>query len=309
VKTTDVQYADLANSVISVPPMARNGDYSLARDSNAALIRHLEAGGIRTIMYGGNANFYNIPISRYAATCETLIELASDDTWIIPGIGPDYGRMVDQVPILRSLRFPTAMPLPAASLFTADGLATALRSVSDMLGKPLMFYVRQDNYLPASLIGKLVADGVVGSIKYAVVRSDPANDPYLEDLLSIIDSRRIMSGIGERPVVVHFEKFGLRSFTSGSVAVAPAVSNQIRLALARRDYDAARRLRELFLPLEDMRDRYGPARVAHDAVTLAGIAAMGPFMPLQSNLTAEEAAKVEPVAKALFAENSVHEHA
>jgi dihydrodipicolinate synthase/N-acetylneuraminate lyase len=288
--------------------MALSADYSLARASHAALIRHLEAGGIRTIMYGGNANFYNIPISRYAATCETLIEIASDDTWIIPGIGPDYGRMIDQIPMLRSLQFPTAMPLPAASHFTADGLATALRSVSDMLGKPLMFYVRQDNYLPASLLGRLVGDGVVGSIKYAVVRSDPANDPYLEDLLSVIDSRRIISGIGERPVVVHFEKFGLRSFTSGSVAVAPAVSNQIRLALARQDYATARRLREFFLPLEDMRDRYGPARVVHDAVTLAAIADMGPFMPLQSNLTAGEAADVEPVAKALFAKNAALEH-
>lgn len=303
-KVTDIQYADLAGSVISVPPLAWSSDNGMAREANAVLIRHLEAGGVRTIMYGGNANFYNIAISAYAKTLETLIELVSEDTWIIPSYGPDFGRAIDQLPMLRALGFPTAMPLPSSGPYTEAGLASSLRRASDMLGKPLMLYVKTDNYLPPGLIGKLVADGVVGSIKYAVVRKDPTEDAYLAALLEQMDSRHIISGIGERPVVAHFEKFGLSSFTSGSVAVAPALSNRIRLALGDGNYDEARRLRALFIPIEDLRDRLGPARVAHDAVTLAGIADMGPLMPLQSNLTADEAAQVGPVAKALFAHNA-----
>lgn len=302
-KVTDIQYPDLAASVISVPPLACDGDYGMGREANSILIRHLEAGGVKTIMYGGNANFYNIPVSAYARTLETLIELVSDDTWIIPSYGPDFGRTMDQVPILRSLGFPTAMPLPSSGPCTEAGLASALRKASDMLGKPLMLYAKTDNYLPPNLVGKLIDDGVVGTIKYAVVREDPSRDAYLGALLDHVDPRRIISGIGERPVVVHFEEFGLSSFTSGSVSVAPALSNRIRLALADRNYDEARRQRALFIPIEDLRDRLGPARVVHDAVTLAGIANMGPMAPLQSNLTAEEAVEVGPVAKALLAQN------
>lgn len=303
-KLTDIQYADLAGSVISVPPLASDGASGMARAANAELIRHLEAGGVRTVMYGGNANFYNIPVSSYAKTLETLIELVSEDTWIIPSYGPDFGRAIDQVPVLRSLGFPTAMPLPSWGPYTEAGVASSLRKASDMLGKPLMLYAKTDNYLPADLAGKLVADGVVGSIKYAVVRKDPSEDAYLSALLDQMDSRHIISGIGERPVVVHFEKFGLSSFTSGSVAVAPALSNRIRLALIDGDYDEARRLRDLFMPLEDLRDGLGPARVVHDAVTLAGIADMGPLLPLQSNLNADEAVRVAPVARTLLAHNA-----
>ncbi len=42
--------------------------------------------------------------------------------------------------------------------------------------------------------------------------------------------------------------------------------------------------RAAFLPLEDCRDAYSPIRVLHDAVTLAGIADMGPMLPMLSNL-------------------------
>jgi hypothetical protein len=45
----------------------------------------------------------------------------------------------------------------------------------------------------------------------------------------------------------------------------------------------------------------GPIRVLHDAVTLAGIADMGPILPLLSNLDAAERARVLPAAKALLA--------
>ncbi len=50
----------LAASVLAVPPLCRNSDLSLAEAENAKLIRHIESGGIRTLLYGGNANFYHI---------------------------------------------------------------------------------------------------------------------------------------------------------------------------------------------------------------------------------------------------------
>ena len=64
-KTSPVTSADLSASVLAVPPMARHQDGLLNIAGNQAMVDHLEAGGVRTLMYGGNANFYNIGVCDY----------------------------------------------------------------------------------------------------------------------------------------------------------------------------------------------------------------------------------------------------
>jgi dihydrodipicolinate synthase/N-acetylneuraminate lyase len=301
-KTASITFDHLTASVISVPPLAQTGDLGLAREPNIALINHLEQAGVRSFMYGGNANFYNIPVSAYAKTLEFLAENTRADSWVVPAVGPDFGRMVDQAPILHDLRFPMAMALPAAKgSYTDAGMASALRHLSDKLGTPVLMYAKHDGSMDPALVGKLVDDGVVAFIKYAVVRQDPKVDNFLRELLAVVDARRIISGIGERPVIDHFSSFGLTSFTSGSIAVAPRLSMGILHALQAGDLKRAEELRQLFIPLEDCRDGYGPARVLHDAVTLSGVADMGPLAPLQSNLVGEERERTATAARDLLA--------
>src|SRR5690348_391614 len=55
----------LTRSVLAVPPLARSKDLTLNEAENTKLIRHIEAGGIRTLLYGGNANFYHIAPSEF----------------------------------------------------------------------------------------------------------------------------------------------------------------------------------------------------------------------------------------------------
>ena len=78
----------LAASVWAVPPLARNPNYSLNLAANRQMISHLEAGGITTLLYGGNAVFYHIALSEYRAVLEALISAASDATLIVPSVGP-----------------------------------------------------------------------------------------------------------------------------------------------------------------------------------------------------------------------------
>ena len=49
-------------SVIAVPPLARREDLSFDAIENGRLIRHIESGGVSTLLYGGNALFYHIRI-------------------------------------------------------------------------------------------------------------------------------------------------------------------------------------------------------------------------------------------------------
>ena len=292
--------ADLSASVLAVPPLARRADLSLDVEANRALVRHLEAGGVRTLMYGGNANFYHLAVSEYAAVLDCIEEIAGAATWVIPSAGADYGKLMDQAAILRGRRFPTAMALPFGSPSNDSGVATALRRFSDALGKPVIAYVKAQGYLEPATLGALARDGVVCAIKYAIVREDPSRDAYLDALLQEVERDIVVSGIGERPAIAHLRDFGLKSFTSGSVCVAPRGSMRILALLKEQRYAEAQALRAAYLPLEDLRDAYGPIRVLHDAVTLAGIADMGPMLPMIANLGGGERASVEAAAKALL---------
>jgi len=301
VKTSAVTPADLSASVLAVPPLARRADLSLAPDANRALIRHLEQGGVTTLMYGGNANFYHLPISEYAATLDFLEEAAGAQSWVIPSAGADYGKLMDQAAILRTRAFPTAMALPFGNPSNDSGVATALRRFADRLGKPVIAYVKGLGYLEPATLGALAKDGVICAIKYAIVRDDPGRDSYLDALVQHVDRAMIISGIGERPAITHLRDFGLKSFTSGSVCVGPRGSTRLLALLKAKRYEEAGKVRAAYIALEDQRDALGPIRVLHDAVTLAGIADMGPMLPMISNLAASERAAVEGPAKQLLA--------
>jgi dihydrodipicolinate synthase/N-acetylneuraminate lyase len=303
-KTTPVTPSDLAASVLAVPPLARHADLSLNPAANLALIRHLEAGGVRTLMYGGNANFYNVAVSEYAALLDMLTEQAGADTWVIPSIGPDYGKALDQIAILKERQFPTAMMLPAAGIYTDAGAATNIRKQAEKFGKPLIVYIKSDNYLQPATVKALEADGVVAAVKYGTPRaSDEATqrDSFLKALIQHITPRKIVSGIGERPAIIHLRDFGLQGFTSGSVCIAPRGSMQLLKLLKAGRYDEAQALRAQYLPLEDQRDAINPIRTLHEAVTLAGIANMGPMLPTMSNIEPQYLDVVSRAAKSLLA--------
>ena len=100
-------------------------------------------------------------------------------------------------------------------------------------GIPLVLYLKEldnwgrDHARGLDAVARLIHDGVAIAIKYAVVGPDPAVDPYLEALLARVDRKFVISGIGERPAVVHLEQWGLPGFTTGSGCVAPALSQSV----------------------------------------------------------------------------------
>ena len=212
---------------------------------------------------------------------------------------------MDQAPLLRRYGFPCVMVLPCNDPRDAAGLEKGLREFADAAGMPLTLYLKDelgfgaDRAAGLDAVGRLVESGVCCAIKYAVVRKDPTQDDYLAGLLARVDRRRVVSGIGERPAVVHMLDWHLPGFTTGSGCIAPALSQALFAACERGDRAAAEALRAHFLPLEDLRDAWGPAPVLHAAVEAAGIAETGPLPPFVSNLSAERFETVKPVAQAL----------
>ncbi len=305
-QTTPYTPADIAASVLAVPPLARNADLTLNREQNAKLVRHVEGGGVTTLLYGGNANFYNIAISEYAELLAMLAEIAAPETRVIPSVGPAYGTMMDQATILRETDYPTAMVLPQHFGSTPAGAERGIREFAEKFGRPIVLYIKVEGAIGAEQAARLADDGLLAAIKYAVVRDDPARDDFLRRLVDVVDRRKIISGIGEQPAIVHLRDFGLGGFTSGCVCVAPRLSMEMLAAVQAGDFARAESIRAVFKPLEDLRNALSPIRVLHDAVTLCGIGDMGPVLPLFSNIEDEHRPAIESAARKLLAQNATH---
>lgn len=290
----------LGASVISVPPLARGADEKIAVEENRRMVQHLESGGITTMLYGGNAILHHVALGEYDALLKMLVDIAGEDSLVIPSVGPFYGTMMEQAVLLKDYDFPTAMVLPTRDMITSSGVAAGVRRFAEATGRPAVLYIKNDGYIDVPDVAGLMNDGCLAWIKYAVVRDDPQRDPYLSELTQAVGTERIVSGIGEQPAITHLAEFGLQSFTSGCVCVAPALSMRMLEALKQGDLAAAEEIRAVFQPLEDLRNGINPVRVLHTAVRLADLAATGPLLPLTSEITAEQAIEVGQAAKTLL---------
>lgn len=252
------------------------------------------------MLYGGNANFYHIRPSEYAEILGGLVQVALDDTLIIPAVGPAYGLMMDQAEVLKDFDYPTVMILPQQGITSYEGVETGIRHFAEAFGKPIVLYIKHDGYIEIDNVKRLVDDGLVSFIKYAVVRDNPAVDPYLNALVNVVDPNIIVSGIGEQPVITHLRDFGLVGFTAGCVCIRPDLSAAMLKACKAGDWSLADEIRKKFIDLEDLRNEINPIRVLHDAVQLADIGETGEAVPFLSNLNEAESNRVSIAAKTLL---------
>ena len=298
------------HGVISVPPLARRRDAARTMDplENDRIVAHIASGGVTRFLYGGNALLYHIGQRDYDVMVEWLSSYI-DRYLVIPSIGPSFGRAMEQAERLRNTSFACAMMLPCGDPRTAAGLEAGYREVAQVLGKPLLLYVKDESNFGGDrekgmdAIGRLIDSGVGLGLKYAVVRKDPREDAYLEGLLKRVDRKYVISGIGERPAIVHMQDWKLPAFTSGSVCVAPRLSQRIFEYCRAGEYSDAVALRAKFIPHEDLRDAWGPAPVLHHALELAGIASTGGVLPFLGDLSEAKLEQLGPVARALLVSN------
>ncbi|MHA1566299.1 MAG: dihydrodipicolinate synthase family protein, partial [Alphaproteobacteria bacterium] len=131
--------------------------------------------------------------------------------------------------------------------------------------------------------------------------ADTRVDDYLSAILDEVPRDCVVSGFGEPPALDHLQAFALAGFTAGAVCLAPRRSMAILHALQAGDFSAAQSLMAPIMPLEDLRQQINPIRVLHDAITLAGIADMGPILPMCSNIEERDHGAVAQAAATLMA--------
>ena len=297
---------DELRGVFAVPPLPRTATARRTIDFDAAerVASHIASGGVTRFLYGGNAFLYHISLADYEALVGWLAEFPPEH-WAIPSVGPAFGRALDQACVLRRYTFRCAMVLPCSDPRDALGIEAGLREIADAAGLPLLLYIKSEDGFGTDIdrgldaVARLVNDRVAIGIKYAIVRSDPARETYLDGLLRRVERTRVISGMGERPAVVHMRDFGLQGLTTGSGCIAPRRCRDLHQACLDHSWKEAEAIRARFMALEDLRDAWGPARVLHHAVELAGIAPAGPILPYISPLHRQQLDQLRPVAQAL----------
>src|SRR5688500_17763773 len=128
----------LSSSVLAVPPLCRNADFTLNEAENRKLVRRIEAGGVRTLLYGGNANLYHVALGEFDELLSMLESLAGPDTLVIPSVAPTFGTMMHQAKVVRKHAFPTVMVLPLVGMTTSRGVENGIRKFVDAAGVPAL---------------------------------------------------------------------------------------------------------------------------------------------------------------------------
>ena len=190
---------DQLRGVFAVPPLARQNDSARSIDfeQNDLIVKHIHDGGITRLIYGGNAFLYHVTLTEFEALLEWLSGIAND-LWLIPSVGPSFGRAMDQAPLLQRHGFKVAMMLPCADPRDAGGLERGYREFVSASGCKLIVYLKDESNFGSDknagldAVARLVDDGACIGIKYAVVRDDPTHDPYLESLLTRVDRKYII---------------------------------------------------------------------------------------------------------------------
>ena len=275
----------LAGSVIAEPPLALRPDFEVAHEVNIRLAGRLRAAGIAPLLYGGNANLFSQSLAQYAQAVEVMQEVAEYGP-VIAGIGPDLGKMLDQAGLIERAGIRNVMLLPLHYPADTHGTGDGVRRIAERLGFGVMVDLCRDNYLRPVTLSKLSDEGAVHLVRYSVPRANPEDDAYLDRVIEVMGRDRVISGLGEAAALDHIGKRRLPAYMSGAAALVPEAVLRLRDAL-RHDLGAARRMLVPFLEFDRLRQALGPIQVLHDAVSVAGIAEMGPQIPMLSPVKAK----------------------
>lgn len=285
-------------TVVAAPPLAMTAEHRVAVDANVALLRHIATGGIGIVLYGENANLYHFTQAQYAEAVEMMTG-AQADLRIIPAIGPDLGKMLDQAALIERSGLRDVALLPIYGPSDTHGTADGVRRIVDRLGFPVIVDLSRENYIRPVTLVKLFDEGAVSFVKYSVARRDPADDPYLDAVIKIAGKERLLGGLGETAAFDHIHRRQLPTVVSGAAAIAPAAVVHLLEALRAGDAGLARRLLVPFHEFDRIRRMHGATQVLHNAVSATGIAATGPLIPMLSSVKAHFMDEVREAAKAL----------
>jgi dihydrodipicolinate synthase/N-acetylneuraminate lyase len=291
--------ADLADSVIAEPPMAWSADRTLNLKVNLALAEHMRAGGVRTVLYGGNANLSAFTLGQFEQAVE-LMGIVAQNSRVIAAIGPELGRMLDQAGAVERSGLRNVLLLPVHHPADTHGTGDGVREIASRLGFGVIVDLCRENYLRPVTLAKLRDEGAVRLVRYSVRRDNPEDDSYLDRVIEVMGREQVFSGLGEAAALDHVGKRAMLTYASGAATIAPAAAMRLHASLRRGDLATARQLIRPFVEFARLGDMLGPIQVVHDGADMLGLGAMGPPLPMLSRVKTKFRDDLEAAVTALL---------
>jgi 4-hydroxy-tetrahydrodipicolinate synthase len=274
--------------VVAITP--RKPDRSIDTDGIRRNVHHLIENGVRYIMPEcGTGLVYDATLEEYETVVGTFIDAAGDAAFVVPGIGPGYGRSLEMGTIARSLGASGVMIMPIVGPGSAAGVLEGIGSIVDDVRLPVVIYQRRVDIMPADIVVSLCEkEGVVG-LKYSV--DDIGLFKEINDRVG--DQAAMACGMAEEPSVAYLQA-GAVGFSSGMANFVPRLSLELLRSFKAGDVAEAERIRIAMVPFEDFRGERGArysSSALHAAMDASGLAG-GPVIPFAEDVVDKDLPRV-----------------
>ena len=261
------------------------------------LIERLAAAGIDNLVAAGNTGeFYALSLEEALSITAQVIQANAGRSCVTAGVG----RSVKEAIVLaRAAEKEGANALmihqPPDPFASPLGMVEYNHAVAGSTKLPVILYVRRDIFSDEEFAGLLDHPNIIG-MKYAF-----PDAPKLAERIRVCRplGKVAVCGLAE-PWAAPMQAAGAQGFTSGLINVFPALSVEVRDALARNDYETARKACERIAPFEAMRAREGNGwnvTVVKQAMRRMGHAVGLARNPATRELPAPFAGKLDDILK------------
>ena len=286
--------------VVAITP--RREDRQVDLEGVRKNVQYLVQHGVDFIMPEcGTGMVYDASLEEYEAVVGTYLDAAGDAAYIVPGIGPGFGRSIEMGHIARSLGVAGVMIMPVVGPASANGVYNGFREIAKAVQLPTVLYQRRLDIMPVNDVVSLCElDEVVG-LKYAVEDVD-AFDRIVE---RAGDRAAMVCGMAEDPCI-DYMSHGAVGFSSGMANFVPRMSLTLREKFMAGNKAEAERLRMLMVPFEDFRGENGArysGSALHAAMDYVGLAG-GPVIPFAEDVGPQDLPRVDAMMKILMKEEA-----
>jgi len=237
---------------------------SIQADCLASNARSLYDEGIRTFLATANiSEYHSLSRDERVEHAKVSVEALPDDACVLAGVGGPTADAQELVRTYERLGVDAMMVMPPDHTYIHEqGLLDYYRELGSVTEQPLVPYVRGFEPSVDYLASLTRLDSVVG-VKYAI--EDPvtlgAGVERGDDDVVWVD------GLAE-PFAVSYWAEGVEGFSAGVSNFRPEVGLALFDALENENWERARKLRNVCLPLQNLREETGENNTIPGAVSV-----------------------------------------
>lgn len=220
--------------------------------------------GIRTFLASANiSEYHSLSRDERVAVTRTAVDTLPSDACVLAGVGGSTPGARELIAAYDRLGVDGMMVMPPDHSYIHErGLIRYYEKLADATETPLVPYVKGFDPSIDYLRDLTYVDGVVG-IKYALedaVKLGAAVPRGAEDVVWV-------NGLAE-PFSVSFWSEGVEGFSAGVSNFRPEVGLELFEALSAEEWERARRIRNVCLPYQQLREGTGQGNTIPGAISV-----------------------------------------